>query len=220
MQGLSVTRDADDVRRHFHKTAHKFDAIYSGNKSFIGRFLDGRLRWDMQERLEMTLAACQPIEGKSVLDIGCGTGRFCFPLAEGGASKIVGIDFAAAMIAAARRLAEERNHGEKCTFECVDFLDFPEEDKYDYVIAVGLFDYVADGRRIMQKMRTLTEGKAIMTFPRTDTWRAPIRKIRLGILGCPVYFYTEKRIRDHLMIAGFSVTALRRVGKLFFVEAE
>ena len=58
-----------------------------------------------------------------------------------------------------------------------------------------------------------------MTFPRADTWRAPLRKIRLSILGCPVYFYTKKRIEDHLMIAGFSITNMVTVGKLYFVEA-
>ena len=71
----------------------------------------------------------------------------------------------------------------------------------------------------MQKLRQLCTGKAIMTFPRADTWRAPLRKIRLSILGCPVYFYTRKRIQDHLMIAGFAVTNMVTVGKLYFVEA-
>ncbi len=214
-----MNREAEQVKKHFDKTAHRFDAIYSGRKSTFGKLLDKGFRWDMQERLRLTLEACHPIEGKRILDAGCGTGRFCFPLAEKGMAKVVGIDFAEAMIAEARKLAEEKQLGDKCSFECVDILDYSPEEAFDYVIAVGVFDYVRDGRHIMRKLRQLCKDKAIMTFPRADTWRAPLRKIRLGILGCPVYFYTRKRIKDQLMITGFSVTNMVTVGKLYFVEA-
>jgi len=219
MSGPALDRDARRVQRHFHDRASQFDAIYTGRKSSLGRFLDKRLRWDMMERLRLTLEACQPVEGKSILDVGCGTGRYCFPLVQQGATKVVGVDFAEGMIAEARRLAKEKNLNENLTFRCADILDFPTDEKFDIVIAVGVFDYIKDGRRIMHKLRTLTRGKAVMTFPRADTWRAPLRKIRLAVMGCPVYFYDKKRIRDHLMIAGFTVEKLQPVGKIYFVEA-
>jgi len=214
-----VNRDEVRVRRHFHHSALDFDAIYTGKKSPIGRLFDRLLRWDMQERLKLTLEACEPLQGKSVLDVGCGTGRFCFPLAEKGAERVVGVDFAEAMITGARSLAEQKNLADKCRFECVDIMRFEAEQPFDYVIAVGLFDYIKDARRLMHKLRKLTRIKAIMTFPRADTWRAPLRKVRLTVMGCPVYFYTERRVRDHLMITGFSVSNLHKVGKLYFVEA-
>ena len=87
------------------------------------------------------------------------------------------------------------------------------------MLAIGLFDYVREDRRLLTHLRQLTKGKIILTFPRADTWRAPVRRVRLRLRGCPVYFYTEKQIRDHLMISGFFVQSLTRVGKLFFVEA-
>lgn len=214
-----MNQEAQQVQRHFDQTVRKFDAIYTGRKSPFWRGLDRMLRWDMQERMKLTLEACQPVEGKSVLDVGCGTGRFCFPLVERGAGRVVGVDFAPAMIDEAKKVAEEKQLADRCRFECADILRFESEAPFDCVIAVGLFDYVKDARHIMQKLRTLTRGKAIMTFPRADTWRAPIRRLRLMLIGCPVYFYTQKRIRDHLMIAGFTVRNLQKIGKLYFVEA-
>jgi len=215
-----MSQESEQVQRHFHRTAAEFDSIYSGKKSWLAKFLDKRFRWDMQARMEMTLEACQPVEGKTVIDLGCGTGRFCFPLAEQGAVKVVGIDFAASMIEEAIRLAGEKGLTDRCSFGCTDILDINTDEKYDFVIAIGLFDYFQEDRNILQKMRQVTKGSAIMSFPRSDTWRAPIRKIRLGLQDCPVYFYTEKRIRDHLMIAGFTIVMFSRVGKLFFVVAE
>jgi len=219
MPGSSLDKDAHEVRAHFHKTAKQFDAIYNGRKSILAKWLDNLLRWDMYKRLEMTLDACKPIEGKQILDIGCGTGRFCIPLAQQGAGLVVGIDFAENMISEARKLSEGAGVGAICRYEFCDFLEFDEASKFDHVLAIGLFDYIKDGRHVMRKMRALTEGTALMTFPRADTLRAPIRRIRLKALGCPVYFYSEKRIRDHLMIAGFTINRLMRVGELYFVEA-
>ena len=117
-----MNQKSEKVKKHFHKTAHKFDAIYTGKKSLFGKLLDKSLRWDMQERLKMTLDACQPITGKRILDAGCGTGRFSFPMAEMGAEQVVGIDFAESMIAEARRLAEDHQIAHKCHFEFVDIL--------------------------------------------------------------------------------------------------
>ncbi len=215
-----MKEQAQRVQQHFHRTAADFDSIYTGDKSAWGRFLDKLLRWDIQERMNLSLQACQPLQGRTVLDVGCGTGRFCFPLALGGAERVVGIDFAAAMIERANALAAEMNLAPKCTFICDDFAAHEFAESFDYVLAIGLFDYIPDARHLLVKLRQLTRGKLVMTFPRADTWRAPLRKIRLGLLGCPVYFYSEKRLRDYLLISGFTVISLVRVGKLFFVVAE
>jgi len=214
-----MTEDSQRVQKHFDRRAGTFDAIYSGEKSPASKWLDRLLRWDMQERLRLTLEACRPIDGKTVLDVGCGTGRYSFALAQAGAAQVVGLDFAPTMIERAKTLAQGANLSDRCTFACGDILQHPEKDKFDYVVAVGLFDYVKDDRHLLTKLRHLTGGKLVATFPRADTWRAPLRKIRLSLLGCPVYFYTEKRIRDHLLITGFMLRSIKKVGKLYFVEA-
>jgi SAM-dependent methyltransferase len=45
------------------------------------------------------------VRGRSVLDVGAGEGRFSRLLAEAGASRVVGVDLAPALVAAARRRA-------------------------------------------------------------------------------------------------------------------
>jgi len=49
-----------------------------------------------------------PLEGKRVLDLACGTGRWLAWLMTGGASSGVGVDFSPAMLAAAKEKSEVR----------------------------------------------------------------------------------------------------------------
>jgi hypothetical protein len=68
-------------------------------------------------------------------------------------------------------------------------------------------------------MREVSADKAILAFPRFWTWRAPIRKLRLMLRGCPVYFYTRAKVNRLCKEAGFGRVEITRVGKLHCVVA-
>jgi hypothetical protein len=70
----------------------------------------------------------------------------------------------------------------------------------------------------LKKARELTRAKFITTFPRLFTWRAPVRKIRLMLKQCPVFFYTRARVVDLLTRAGFSVERFEVCGKIYWVS--
>jgi malonyl-CoA O-methyltransferase len=67
------------------------------------------------------------LKGRSVLDAGCGTGKFCTMAEQGGASLVKGIDLSPAMI------EEAKSNCPQGTFECVD-LEVAKLDKFDVVI--------------------------------------------------------------------------------------
>lgn len=50
------------------------------------------------------LAACGEVDGLSILDSGCGEGRFCRLLAERGAAEVIGVDLCEPLIDAAQKL--------------------------------------------------------------------------------------------------------------------
>ena len=66
--------------------------------------------------------------------------------------------------------------------------------EFDVTLAIGLFDYVADCVPFLKKMQRLSRRKVVATFPRKWTWRAPVRKVRLALRGCPVYFFTRPQV--------------------------
>ncbi len=93
------------VKHFFDGYADDFDALYGTRQSLFHKLLNPIFRASMRERFEKTILNCQPIEEKTVLDIGCGPGHYSLALAEQGARKVVGLDFAEAMIERAKAKA-------------------------------------------------------------------------------------------------------------------
>ena len=171
----------------------------------------------MYERLRMTIEACGEPQGKRILDVGCGSGRFMIPLAERGAL-VTGLDPAPSMLRIAEALADARGVRDRCTFVTGDVQSFQPEARFDIVLGVGLFDYLADPQPALARMMELANARTILTFPCKWTWRAPVRKLRLGLRGCPVFFYTRRRVHDLVESAGGFIEQIERIGKIYFVS--
>ena len=196
-----------------------FDSIYSHRKGRVGNLLDSIFRWDMYERFNYTLKQSEPIRGATILDVGCGTGRYSLELARRGASRVVGLDIAEQMIEVCCERASKEGLHQTATFIQTDLTNYQPESRFDVAIGIGLFDYVKDPLPVLAKMRQSVDGRAILSFPRRWTWRAPVRKARLALKGCDVYFYTAGEIERLLKAAGFARYEIKRVGQLHCVTA-
>jgi SAM-dependent methyltransferase len=208
------------VTRYWDTVASDFDAIYSGAKGPFRRALDRWFRKDMYQRFDWVMERAGDVAGQSICDIGCGSGRFVSALAGRGAAHVTGIDVAPKMLRLARDLTAREGVGDCCDFVLGDILDLEIERSYDLTIAIGFWDYIPDPSERVWKIRRITRGKFLSAWPRKWTWRAPIRKVRLGLLGCPVYFFTRESVRRYLESTGFRVARVDVVGKLFCVEAD
>ena len=186
------------VREHFHADARRFDAIYEDEKGRFTRWVDDVWRGVVRRRFELTLRLLDPLAGKSVLDVGCGSGRYCIAYAERGASRIVGVDFAAAMIELANEHAQRSGVADRCDFRAGLFPDAVPEGTFDASSAMGFFDYVSEPVPIISRMREMTRSTMIMSFPKSGEWRAPIRRIRFLVSGCPLFLYSEAKVRSIL----------------------
>jgi SAM-dependent methyltransferase len=215
-----VSKDLERQREFWNREIRAFDAIYSGDKSRLSVLLDSIFRWDMQARFEYTMIESGPIEGRSFLDVGCGTGKYSIALAKSNARRVVGLDISGEMVRQCRRVAGLQGVEDKCEFIQEDPLAFETGERFDISIAIGLFDYVRDPFQVLRKMRGLTTGRSIFSFPRSFTWRAPVRKARLALKGCDVFFYSPGKIEQLIMEAGYSSFRSRKVGQLYCVTAE
>ena len=207
-------------RAFWNSEADAFQSIYTHRKSKFFNTLDQIFRKDMYERYQFTIANCEPIEGRTFLDVGCGNGLYSLELARRGARKVVGLDIAEVMIGLCKQSSVDQNLDDRCTFIQTDLLEWDNSGmKFDVSFGIGLFDYISDPLPVLRQMRELSTDKAIMAFPRLWTWRAPVRKVRLTMKGCDVFFYSAARINKLMKDAGFSRHTLTRVGKLYCVVA-
>jgi 2-polyprenyl-3-methyl-5-hydroxy-6-metoxy-1,4-benzoquinol methylase len=190
------------VKDHFDADAARFDAIYDDRKSAFARFMDDVWRGVVRRRYELVLKRLGPLEGKSVLDVGCGSGRYCLAYAQRGAARVVGVDFAAAMIELARRHAQQLGVADRCEFRVGTFPEAVTDGPFDVSTAMGFFDYVADPVPIVARMRELTRTTMILSFPKAWEWRVPFRRLRFLLAGCPLFLYSASSVREILTTAG------------------
>jgi SAM-dependent methyltransferase len=205
---------------YWKKQAESFDAIYSGQKSALGRFLDKWLRKDIYDRFAWVMQQSGNLNGKTVCDLGCGTGRYLVPFAQGGARRVLGIDTAPAMIERAQKFISDSAATDRCEARLGNIVEVPTDEVFDITIAVGVFDYVEDPVPFLAHIRKITREKHLSTWPVLWTWRMPVRKVRLGLLGCPVYFFTPEQVREYHRQAGLEVTKLERVGEIYCAIGE
>jgi SAM-dependent methyltransferase len=209
----------DKVLAYWDRAVTGFDAIYTGEKPGWSRFLDRFLRRDMYQRFEWVLQNSGDVKNKSICDLGCGTGRYVVAYAQAGAGRVLGIDGAPGMVDKASLLIQQAGLQNTAKVQVAPILDCPEQEVFDISIAVGVFDYTRDALPYIKKIRKITRSRFLATFPMFWSHRAPVRKVRLSLLGCPVYFYTENQIKGLLAAAGFACQRIERMGAIYCVLA-
>ena len=216
---MKTTQDIK-VAQYWNDVAQDFDAIYTGqNKSSFARALDKWLRRDIYERFDWVMRKSGDVTGKTICDIGCGSGRFVSSLAKRGATRVMGVDVAPEMLKLARELVKTEGVAAKTDFAQMDIIDWNRSDVFDETIAIGFWDYFADPTERLKIIRKMTRERFLSAWPRLWTWRAPVRKVRLTALGCPVYFFSKSEVHKYLEASGFKVISCETVGKLHCVDA-
>ena len=222
MPGTSATTDESQrIAQYWNDIAHKFDAIYTGDKSPLARGLDRWLRRDIYQRFDWVMREAGPsadLHDMRICDVGCGSGRFVASLAKRGA-QVTGVDFAPEMLKLGAQLAEAQGVADRCQWVLSDVLDWKTSERFDLVIAIGFWDYVADPLPRLQVIRSLTKTTFLSAWPRAATLRSAIRKVRLKVDGCPVYFFTLAQVQDYLQRAGFRVERHEVLGQLHCVRS-
>jgi cyclopropane fatty-acyl-phospholipid synthase-like methyltransferase len=200
---------------YFHRRIEDFDSIYQTDRSGIMAWLDKTLRASVRERFRLAFDLLGDLSGKSVLDVGCGSGRYMFEAVRRGAVDVVGIDAASGALEAAEKFANDLGFKDYVKFVNSDFLDFKIERKYDIVFAVGYFDYILTPRAHLEKMLECFDRFFFASFPKLWHPMTPIRKVRLALNRCPVRFYSRKRIEKMINAAGIGSFEIRTVSRDF-----
>lgn len=211
-----------DVQRYFHEQAAQFDRIYEGKGPLL-RWLDKKFRSSIFIRYALTFEFAGDVTGQRVLDIGCGSGRYCVEFARRGASEVVGVDLADNMIALANQEAARCQVTDRCRFVVGDFADQAFDRPFDIVIAMGVFDYLHKPEDFLRRMIKICSRRWMASFPKWDLIRAPLRRWRYRFRRCPVYYYTRERVRQLMASCGLTDYGIKDIpgrGQDWFVWAD
>lgn len=160
--------------------------------------------------------AAKPLAGKSALDIGCGAGLVCEPLARLGA-EVTGVDAAAENVAAASAHAEAVGLDIRYMAGEVGALDI---GTFDLVTCVEVIEHVADKAAFLRDVaaRLAPDGLLVMSTPNRT---AASRVLLVGAAEAVGYvpkgthhwedFITPEEFEALLADAGLTVTAKRGI---------
>ncbi|KPQ31617.1 MAG: 3-demethylubiquinone-9 3-O-methyltransferase [Porphyrobacter sp. HL-46] len=160
--------------------------------------------------------AAKPLAGKAALDIGCGAGLVCEPLARLGAD-VTGVDAAAENVAAAAAHAEGVGLDIRYMAGEVAGLDI---GTFDLVTSVEVIEHVADKPAFLRDVaaRLAQDGLLVMSTPNRT---AASRVLLVGAAEAVGYvpkgthhwqdFVTPEELESLLADAGLTVTAKRGI---------
>jgi SAM-dependent methyltransferase len=204
-------QQTEKVQTYFTDRARLFDALYEEDDA-ASRAFNRVFRRPMFQRYVFTLEGLGRLDGRRILDVGCGSGRYSVELAMAGA-EVLGIDFSEEMLLMANERAAEAEVSDRVEFLAGDFIDWAEKDneRYDVAFAMGVLDYVDDAPAFIRMMASSAD-EVIASFPSPTPVRMPLRKLRYKVRGCPVYFYWKGEIERMFKDAGLRNLDIRRLG--------
>jgi 2-polyprenyl-3-methyl-5-hydroxy-6-metoxy-1,4-benzoquinol methylase len=211
-----MSESGAQTQSFFHTYAGGFNAIYSTQNGLLANLVNRTLRRSMRLRYLKTLEGCSPVAGRTVLDIGCGPGHYGIALAKNGAREVIGVDFAEGMIELARAQAELQGVGESCHFLTGDFNKYTPVEPPDYIVVMGVMDYVAEAQPLVDRIVSMARCKAFFSFPCSGGVLAWQRRIRYRS-RCPLYLYSLSDLQRLFARPVGASARIERIARDFFV---
>ena len=171
----------------------------------------GRLIAETQE--QVITAFLDPLAGRTVLDVGTGTGRGAIALARRGAI-VTGVDASAEMLDVARRRAAES--GVEVTFSREDAHRLPfDERAFDAVICLRVLMHTPDWRRSLSELCRVANSRVVFDYPAMAS-AALLESVARRVAhagGARVEAYrvfADASVREVLVAGGYRVADMHR----------
>lgn len=163
----------------------------------LKRFSRGGQLIDRREKTAV-LNALHPIEGRRVLEIACGTGRFTVMLAAAGAD-IIGLDISEAMLSHGRQKAINLGLDDQVEFVRGDAARLPFPDNhFDTVLAMRFFHLMPAPEIFLGELCRVTKEQIVFdTFNKRSSRRAYNWLLPMGS-----HLYSENEVLQLLDGAG------------------
>lgn len=163
------------------QNSHIYDSIWDAHQkeTYAGRIAEYTRKF--QEFARLPGEVQKYFENKTILDVGCGNGRFSYLASALSASHVVGIDYS---VEALHRAIVSTGNPPHCSFIRANVLRMPLLPKFDFVFSMGVLHHTPDTKQAYLEMVQLLKpggyvslyvyGKCTLPF---ITW--PLRLMTL-----------------------------------------
>jgi len=154
-----ITGNARDARSMKKRIKEGYDGVYSEH---VTRY--DELGAGFQIKAATAQLEGMDLRGKTVLDVGCGTGIISFVALQKGAAKVTGGDISNQMLEIARTKADKLGYdADRIDFRWLDAECLPFEDaSFDFVITGQSFGFFPDQKKAVKEMvRVLRPGNLL-----------------------------------------------------------
>ncbi len=152
-------------------------------------YMDGSV-YENKSKMEVLFGegVWREIEGRSVLDFGCGTGEQVVEMARHGARKVTGLDMRESVLAEGRRRAESAGVADRCVFTTAT------DEQVDVVISMDAFEHFADPAGVLRAMRRLVREGGCARIVFGPTWYHPLGGHLFSVFPWAHLVFTEKAL--------------------------
>lgn len=128
------------------------------------------------------------IDGKVVVDFGCGVGAEAVELAERGAKRVLGIDIQERFLAEARERARDAGVLDRCTFAT------SVSEPADVIVSVDSFEHFADPAAVLIAMREMIKPTGCVLASFGPTWYHPFGGHLFSVFPWAHLVFTERAL--------------------------
>ena len=204
--------DRDSARDYFEKLAPEYDRAFrlQGRgplNAVVNRLFRGPTFVRRMRLLEEIFGRLR-LKGRSVLDLGCGSGQVSLLAAAMGA-QVRGIDIAPGMLALAREAAARAGLADRVAFAEGDVSRDPLPEA-DVVLLVGVIEYYSEVDALVRRAADATRKALVIAHANRVLYRMALRHAlaRLGRLN--LYYHPMPAVAAAAQGAGLRLTEERR----------
>ncbi len=213
-------KDEKGVKDFFSSYAEDFDSIYGDGKprNLFNRITDKLFRQSMYERYKRTIDFLTDSNVKTILDVGCGSGRYSLDLAKNGMT-VTGVDLAQEMLNIAKTNSQKLGFKSN-TYIVGSYFDIEIDKKHEASILMGLFDYISNPEELFLKLKSDTSKYILASFPKPGGFLGWQRKIRYNMRKCPLFYYSKESLEKLMSTSDISNYEIQDNHREYFLIAK
>jgi len=210
-----------NVKDFFDSYAGDFDAIYghTNKRNAFGRWVDKSFRQVMFKRFEETLQHTNSSHINSILDVGCGSGRYLVEFLRQDKA-VTGLDMAPGMIDIAKNITSKIEHNGSIDLVVGDYLQYQFNQQFDAACLMGFFDYIEQPADVFNKLKQDVSKEIYASFPKSGGLLAWQRRVRYKMRNCPLYLYSKKDVEDIMRQCNINNYSIKDFGRGLFLKVD